>query len=170
MIGVYWGRFNPPHHGHMGMVKKLLLQTDVLVIAVGSAEDKNTARNPFSGAERVRMWKAFLKEERIPPRKVRVVAVPDGPNWAAAVENLFSRCEPFDVLFTDKEAAIQTIGKRAQVRRIRRTGTISSTKIRDAIAAGQAWEQFTGASVARLVKRYGGIERIQHAYEQRKKA
>src|SRR3989338_4354351 len=103
-IGVYWGRFNPPHYGHLRLIKKLVREVDVLIVAIGSAEDKNTKRNPFDGRERAQMMRAFLKEEGI--RRVRVVAVRDGPGYASVVANLFSRCQPFDVLYTDKETII----------------------------------------------------------------
>ena len=70
-IGVYWGRFNPPHYGHLRLIKKLVREVDILIVAVGSAEDKNTKRNPFSGGERAQMMRAFLREEDVLRVKVR---------------------------------------------------------------------------------------------------
>jgi len=55
MRGIYWGRFNPPHKGHLQLIKKILREVDNLIIVVGSAQEKNTKRNPFSGKERKKM-------------------------------------------------------------------------------------------------------------------
>lgn len=166
MIGLYWGRFNPPHKGHLQLIKKLLNEVDSLIIAIGSAEFKNTKRNPFDGNEKKKMMEAYLKEQEIDTRKIKVIAVPDGKSFSSAIKNLFEFCGNFDVLYTDKETIIKLIKKKVKVNRIKRTGTISSTQVRDAIANDKKWEHLTGKSVARLIRKFGGIERIKKAYSE----
>ncbi len=163
-IGLYWGRFNPPHKGHLQLIKKILREVDRITIAIGSSEFKNTKRNPFNGKERKVMMEAYCKEQEIGAKRLRMIPVPDGKSFSRSIDNLFASCSPFDVLYTDKETIRRLIGKRVKVQRIERKGTISSTKIRDAIAKGARWEHLTGKSVARLIKKFGGIERIQGAY------
>ncbi|MDP2666640.1 MAG: adenylyltransferase/cytidyltransferase family protein [Candidatus Diapherotrites archaeon] len=164
MIGVYWGRFNPPHKGHLRVIKGILKEVDKLFVVVGSAEFRNTKRNPFDGTEKRKMMQAYLKEEGIDSNKVKVVVVMDGKSYSVGIQNLFECCGQFDVLYTDKETVIKLIRKKVRIKRIKRAGTISSTKIRDAIAFNQSWEQFTGKSVARLIKKFNGIKRIKEAY------
>lgn len=164
MIGVYWGRFSPPHRGHLRVIKGILKEVDKLFVAVGSAEFRNTKRNPFDGNEKRKMMQAYLKEDGIDSNKVKVVAVVDGKSYSAGIRNLFEGCGQFDVLYTDKETIIKLIRNKAKIKRIRRAGTISSTKIRDAIAFDKPWEQFTGKSVAKLIKKFNGIKRIKEAY------
>ncbi len=165
MIGVYWGRFNPPHKGHLRLIKNILREVDTLVIAIGSAEFKNTPRNPFDGQEKKFMMVAYLKELGINMNKVKVIPVPDGKSFSSAIKNLFRLCGKFDVLYTDKETIIKLIGKRVKVMRIKRIGNVSSTKIRDAIASGSKWEHLTGKSVAKLIEKFDGVERIKKAYK-----
>lgn len=164
MIGVYWGRFNPPHKGHLQLIKKILREVDRLYIAIGSAECENTKRNPFSGEERKRMLKDYLKEEKIDVKKVRIITVQDGKSNSSGVKNLFGSCGKFDMIFTDKATIIEIVKRRANVQKIRRTGKISATQIRDAIANDNKWEHLTGKSTARLIMRLKGIERIKKAY------
>lgn len=162
-VGVYWGRFNPPHKGHIALVKKLVKRVDLLIIAVGSAESKNTKRNPFSGDERVEMLKSYLREQHI---KVEdVIAAKDGNSWASSIDNLFEKCGKFDVLFTDHKAIARLVGNRVKVVSFERRGNISSTLMRDSIAKGEKWENLTGKSVVNLIRRFDGIIRIQRAYE-----
>lgn len=163
-IGVYWGRFNPPHNGHLKVIKKISGEVDKLIVAIGAAEIKNTKRNPFDGKEKKKMMEAYLKELGIYNKKVAVISIPDGKSFSSAVKNLFELCGNFDVLYTDKETIIRMVQNRVKVRRIHRTGDISSTKIRDAIANDQKWEHLTGTSVATLIKKFDGIQRIKKAY------
>jgi len=146
------------------LIKKILKEVDKLIIAIGSAEFKNTKRNPFDGNERKKMIELYLKEAKIDTRKIIVIAVPDGNSFSSGINNLFEFCGKFDVLYTDKETIIRLVEKRVKINRIKRTGTISSTQIRDAIANDQNWEHLTGKLVARIIKELGGIERIKKTY------
>ena len=162
-VGVYWGRFNPPHKGHLAMIRKLR-QECRLTVAIGSSEHKSERANPFSGAERGTMLRAYLREAGI--RDVAVVALNDGSSMIWAVDNLIRKCKP-DVLFlsNEKTRLLAIAARRVRVVRFPRTGWVSSTLIRNLIAKGDPhWKNFTGRSVARAVERVGGIRRIQKAY------
>jgi len=164
MKAVYWGRFNPPHKGHLKVIKSILKQVDQLVIVIGSAQEKNTKRNPFSGSERKKLMEAYLNEENIETSRVKVLFVDDGKSFSSSLKNLLAKCEPFDVLYTDKQSIIGLAEKKVKIKKITRTGTISSTKIRDAIASNKKWEHLTGSAVAKMIKDIRGIERIKKAY------
>ena len=161
--GVYWGRFNPPHQGHLSVIRRLRDQCR-LVVAIGSSEHKNEKTNPFSGAERKAMLESYLQESGI--RGVRVVSLNDGRSRSWAVENLVRKCQP-DVLYLSDESSLlaELAERRIPVVRFPRTGTISSTRIRDSIASGDdRWKALTGRSVARLIVEMDGPRRIQRAY------
>jgi len=163
-IGCYWGRFNPPHKGHIFLIKKLLKKVKRLVIVVGSSQEKNTKRNPFSGNERKQMIEVFLKEEGVSKKNYIIKAVSDGESFSRSVSNLFLRVPKFDIIFTDKKSVINIIKKKVQVQEIKRTGKISSTEIRERISLDKSWESLTGESVAKLILRFNGIKRIKKAY------
>jgi len=74
--GVYWGRFNPPHKGHLAMIQRFR-KSCRLTVAIGSSEHRDERENPFSGRERKEMMEALLHESRI--GDVRVVVLRDGP-------------------------------------------------------------------------------------------
>lgn len=161
--GVYWGRFNPPHKGHMAMIRRFRKQC-ALIVAIGSAEHRNERTNPFSGAERKAMMDAYLRESGV--RDVRVVVLQDGPSVSWAIENLVRRCRP-DLVFLSSERGglAASTARRVRVVRFRRTGNVSSTRIRDAIASGKGgWKRLTGSSVARWIADHQGIARIRESY------
>ena len=161
--GVYWGRFNPPHEGHLHVIRKLAEDWNV-VVAVGSSEHRDERANPFSGAERKRMLESYLKESHL--RGVRVVTLKDGRSKSWALGQLIRTCKP-DVLFlsTEKRGLARIARRRVRVVAFPRTGTVSSTSIRDSIAAGhEGWRKWTGTSVAKLIVELNGIQRIKKAY------
>ena len=164
MIGVYWGRFNPPHKGHLQLIKKILNEVDSLIIVIGSSQEKNTKRNPFSGKERKIMMEAYLKESIIDLKRVKVIIIEDKPTYTSSFKELMARCGNFDVVYADKVAVIKAIGKKFKIRKIKRIGFISATRIRDAIAKDKRWEHLTGKSVAGLIKKFKGTKRIKKAY------
>lgn len=46
-VGLICGRFQPIHRGHVELIKTALKECDTLVIAVGSAQEYGTKKNPF---------------------------------------------------------------------------------------------------------------------------
>jgi len=160
--GCYWGRFNPPHKGHMKMIKNMLKRVDKLIITVGRGEAKNTKRDPFSAKERIQMLKSYLKEEGI--KNVKIISVTEGKSYHTSVNRLLKACPNINILFADKKTIIDIVGKKIEVGIFKRTGNVSATKLRDNIAYDKKWENLTGKSVANLIKKLNGIKRIKKAY------
>ena len=73
MWRIFAGRFQPPHSGHLWVIRELVKQHDRLVIGVVNAEPENPIdltypsfhplRNPFSFWERTQMLRAALESE-----------------------------------------------------------------------------------------------------------
>lgn len=163
-IGVYWGRFNPPHKGHLRIIKKFKDKYD-LVVAIGSSEHRNEKKNPFSGRERKQMIESYLKEEKI--KDVKVVTLKDGNSKSWAINNLVKKCRPYVLLLSENHEMINLAKcKKIDVLIFKRKGNLSSTMIRDLIASdNDKWRNLTGKAVARLIVRLNGIERIKTAYQ-----
>ena len=63
--GLYVGRFQPFHLGHLSAIKHVLEEADDLVIVVGSAQYSHNVNNPFTAGERLVMIRKALEEGRI---------------------------------------------------------------------------------------------------------
>ena len=46
-VGLYVGRFQPFHNGHLSIVEESLAHCDRLILVIGSAQESGTERNPF---------------------------------------------------------------------------------------------------------------------------
>jgi nicotinamide-nucleotide adenylyltransferase len=169
LTGVYLGRFNPVHRGHMAQIVGCTKLVENLIVAVGSADRRDEKKNPFSGAERVKMIRAYIKEEGLDDSRISVVTLKNhGGSFEQSVLNLREICGESAVLFIDEDSPLTKMAaKRFKTMPLpfkERIWGISSTKIRDAIANDGKWEAFTGQSVARLIKRFRGVKRIKAAY------
>ena len=87
--GLFVGRFQPFHNGHLHAVKFALGKVDVLWIAIGSAQKSYEKKNPFTAGERLTMIKAVLDVNKINPKRIT--------RWQ---NNLGSLNEFFNNIFT----------------------------------------------------------------------
>ena len=60
--GLYVGRFQPFHLGHLDAIKYALKEVDELVIVIGSAQYSHNVNNPFTAGERLVMVRQALLE------------------------------------------------------------------------------------------------------------
>lgn len=57
-IGVFIGRFQPLHNGHIAVIEQMRAEVDVPVILIGSADAARSVLNPFTYEERWNMLRA----------------------------------------------------------------------------------------------------------------
>jgi cytidyltransferase-like protein len=62
-IGVFLARLQPVHNAHLYVIKQALLENDEVYVIVGSANKKETIRNPFSIALRRELLKLAIEDE-----------------------------------------------------------------------------------------------------------
>ena len=161
--GVYVGRFQPFHLGHLGAIQAILKEVDELVIVIGSAQYSHKPNNPFTAGERLVMIRSALLEAKVDLSKIWIVPVPDvhlHMIWVSAVEGYtpkFSVCysnEPLTRrLFTEAGYPVKDIPffDRKQY---------MSTSIREKMLRGESWTKFVPDSVAKFVAEIDGVNRI----------
>jgi bifunctional NMN adenylyltransferase/nudix hydrolase len=62
--GVFIGRFQPFHNGHLQVVEEALKQCQRLIIIIGSARNTRSTHNPFNEVERMEMIEAATDSYR----------------------------------------------------------------------------------------------------------
>ena len=161
--GLFVGRFQPFHLGHLGAIKTALEQVEELIIVVGSAEYSHTDKNPFTAGERVEMIRAALKEANIDPSRYLVIPIRDVHIHATWAPFIVSQTPKFDIVFTNEPLTSRLFKEREY--RIERIPFLqrhdySATEIRKRILKGKNWESLVPKSVAELLVKFRGIERI----------
>lgn len=90
-IGLTLGRFNHLHVGHEEMIETGLRLCDRLLVLVGSAQEFNTIRNPFSISTRMEMIKEVYGDRVIVKPITDMSADPENditPDWGRFVLNV----------------------------------------------------------------------------------
>lgn len=161
--GLFVGRFQPFHLGHLGAVKTALEHVEELIIVVGSAEYSHTDKNPFTAGERVEMIRAALKEANIDPSRYLVIPIRDVHIHATWAPFIVSQTPKFDIVFTNEPLTSRLFKEREyRVERIPflQRHDYSATEIRKRILKAKNWESLVPKSVAELLVKFRGIERI----------
>lgn len=161
--GLFVGRFQPFHLGHLSGIKASLDLVEELIIVVGSAEYSHSDKNPFTAGERIEMIRAALNGAKIDPAKYMVIPIRDVHIHATWVPFIVSQVPRFDIVFTNESLTSRLFRERGYrvdpIPFFDRT-MYSATEIRERILKGENWESLVPKSVADLLVGFGGIERI----------
>ncbi len=162
--GLFVGRFQPVHNGHIKALEFVFSQVDEVIIGIGSAQASHTLKNPpFTTSERMEMLIRALNEAGMDKRYYLIPPLPDinfNAIWATYVVSMVPR---FDVVFTGNSLVAQLFrekGYEVVVQPMFRKDILSATEIRRRMVEGQPWEELVPESVARFIREIKGVERI----------
>jgi nicotinamide-nucleotide adenylyltransferase len=161
--GLYVGRFQPFHLGHLSAIKEVLKEVDELVIVIGSAQYSHNFNNPFTAGERLVMVRTALEECGVDSKRVWIVPVPDvhlHMMWVSSVEGYTPH---FDILYSNEPLTRRLFmesGYKVKPIRFFERKEYSSTEIREKMVKGQNWERLVPKSVASFIKKIDGLNRL----------
>ncbi|MFZ0966130.1 MAG: nicotinamide-nucleotide adenylyltransferase [Candidatus Bathyarchaeia archaeon] len=161
--GLFVGRFQPFHLGHLAAIKDVLKEVDELIIVIGSAQDSHNLNNPFTAGERLVMVRKALEEAGMDYSRVWVVPVPDAHlhmMWVSAVEGY---TPPFDVVYSNEPLTRRLFIEakyRVKAVRFHERKLYSSTEIRERMLKEESWEKLVPRSIAVFIKEIDGVNRL----------
>ncbi len=166
-VGLFIGRFQPFHNGHLSAVKYALKRVRLLYIIVGSSQKSHESRNPFTAGERIIMIRNALMGEKIDPSRYLIVPIPDAVGhavWTAFIDQVVP---DYDLVFSNdrltfelfKEKGAKTVEVPLKMR-----AQLSATEVRRRIATGENWKELVPQATAEIVRkiirkgRFDGLE------------
>jgi len=156
------GRFQPFHNGHLQVIRGVSRQQDEVIIAIGSANESHTPRNPFTAGERYHMIQASLEAGDI--ENYSIVPVPDINRYAVWVAHVESYCPPFNGVVTRNPLTATLFGERGyeinEPTPVKRSD-YSGTEIRKRMADGDFWEDLVPPEVVDIIGVIDGVKRLQ---------
>ncbi len=161
--GLYVGRFQPFHLGHLESIKNVLKDANEAVIAIGSAQYSHNITNPFTAGERLVMIRRALKEAEIDLAKVWVVPVPDvhlHMLWVAALEGYTPK---FDVVYSNEPLTRRLFieaGYKVKHIKFFDRKDYNSTLVREKMAKDDSWTALVPKSVAEFIVEIDGVNRL----------
>ncbi len=161
--GLFPGRFQPFHNGHMLVIQGMTKMCSRIVIAICSAQEGNTAENPFTAAERRDMIQRALQGKDIIPRfDIVFVEVPDMPSdeeWAKKILELSEG--PVHQIWTGNEHTKKCFeGKGPEIKWIKEVPGVSATDVRARIKSSGDWKALVPDEVAASIEAIEGVSRI----------
>lgn len=158
------GRFQPFHRGHLEVIREILGAYDEVVIAIGSAQEAFTCRNPFTAGERSLMIRDALLREGVDMKRIWIIPVPDIHMPPAWTSYLLALAPPIDAVYTGNQHVAELyrwLGIKVVTPRQHRPGEWNGTAIRHLIAYGNpGWRARVPAPVAELIENIDGVNRI----------
>ncbi len=161
--GLFVGRFQPFHLGHLNAIKNVLKEVEELVIVIGSAQYSHTLANPFTAGERLIMVRKALEEAGIDYSQIWIVPVPDvhlHMMWVSAIEGYTPK---FDVVYSNEPLSrrlFMEAGYNVKAIRFYERKLYSSTEIRERMLKDESWEKLIPKSVAVFIKEIDGVNRL----------
>ena len=161
--GLYVGRFQPFHLGHLEAIKKILEEVEELVVVIGSAQYSHNKVNPFTAGERLVMIRNALEDAKVDYSRVWVVPVPDvhlHMMWVSAVEGYTPH---FQIVYTNepltKRLFIEANYKIKGIPFFERQ-FYSSTLVREKMIADDSWKKLVPKSVVDFIGKIDGVNRL----------
>jgi nicotinamide-nucleotide adenylyltransferase len=161
--GLYVGRFQPFHLGHLEAIKDVLKDVEELVIIIGSAQYSHNSHNPFTAGERLVMIRCALQEAAVDYSRLWIVPVPDvhlHMLWVSAIEgytphfNIVYSNEPLTRrLFTEAGYKVEKI-------QFFQRKLYTSTIVRERMIKGENWMKLVPKSVADFINEIDGVNRL----------
>ena len=162
--GLFVGRFQPLHRGHVEVIRWILNRVDEVVVAIGSSNESYTPRNPFTAGERIEMVHAVLRELNALDRAM-VCTVPDTGGDSAIWYALLRRsCPRFNIAFTNDEftrLCLEAWGVKVEPTPLFDRKRLSGTVIRALMARGDpSWRGLVTGSVLSILDEIGAEDRV----------
>ncbi|MFI5270428.1 MAG: nicotinamide-nucleotide adenylyltransferase [Candidatus Saccharimonadales bacterium] len=150
-IGLYIGKFQPFHNGHLYAIAAIAPTVDLLIIVIGSSQYSGLKNQPFSARQRRQMIEQTLKAEGI--NNFSIVEVPDIHDSEHWVEHVKKYVKQFNVVFTNSEVVQQLFSDKGfTVKSIKVLPGVSGTLVRQKIAAQENdWISLVPSATASII-------------------
>lgn len=161
--GIFVGRFQPFHMGHLLVIKYILKEVDELVIVIGSAQYSHRIDNPFTTGERLTMIHKALEEASIPIERCWIVPVRDVHVHMLWVAEVVGYTPKFEVVYANDPLTRRLFSEaRFKVKSIpyQKRDVYSATETRERMLANKNWETLVPKSVAAFIKEIDGVQRL----------
>jgi nicotinamide-nucleotide adenylyltransferase len=161
--GLYVGRFQPFHLGHLEAIKDVLNEVEELVIVIGSAQYSHNIQNPFTAGERLVMIRRALREAKVDYSRLWIVPVPDvhlHMLWVSALEGYTPR---FNIVYSNEPLTCRLFTEAGyEVKSIRffQRKLFTSTLVREKMLKGENWMKLVPRTVADFINEIDGVSRL----------
>jgi nicotinamide-nucleotide adenylyltransferase len=161
MNGLYVGRFQPFHLGHLDAINFALFKVENLWIGIGSSNKSSEKRNPFTADERKEMINSSINDSV--KKRVQIYYIPDVDDhekWTYSIDSIVPK---YDIVFSNDDFT-QTLYQKRGIKVIpvplKDRENLAGTKIRELIVLGKNWENLVPQGTKKLLLKIDAQQRI----------
>lgn len=163
MTGLFVGRFQPFHRGHLELVRSVTTgrRPDRLIVGIGSAEQSHTWENPFTGGERFEMIARALEEAHL--GEAVIVPVADIHRHALWVRYLEGLLPKFDRVYSNNPLTIllfEQAGYATASPPLVQRSRFEGVRIRERLAGGASVDALVPPAVSAYLREIRAGERL----------
>lgn len=158
-IGLFIGRFQPFHNGHLSVIKKMEKECDNIIIAIGSAQYGFYPDNPMAAGERIEAITAALNKKLAKP--FCIIPIEDINCYPKYVSHVESMLPKFDAVYTGNGTVAELFKSSGYlVKDTSHSIKISATKIRRMIAENMDWKSLVPGEIYDFLRKNNIDKRI----------
>ncbi len=162
MRGLFIGRFQPFHKGHLYVVELMKKECSTIMLGIGSAQKKGELENPLSGGERIEMIKRVLDKRSFGPYEL--YPIPDIDCYSAWPYYVKTILPSFDVVYANNDVVAELFeGIGIQVKRVenKNRDTWRGEEIRRKMSKGENWKEYVPEEVADYLEKLDMEKRVE---------
>ncbi|MEM2025149.1 MAG: nicotinamide-nucleotide adenylyltransferase [Desulfurococcaceae archaeon] len=157
------GRFQPFHKGHFSALSQLLSEVSEVVVAIGSAQEGYTCKNPFTAGERWEMLYRVIARNNLIGR-VWVIPVPDINMPLAWSSYLLSLSPQVEVVASGNPQVLYLfswLGFKTKGVKLLEPERYHGAQIRRLMLEGNdEWRDLVPAEVSEYIDEVKGVDRV----------
>ncbi|MFP4005308.1 MAG: nicotinamide-nucleotide adenylyltransferase [Candidatus Hadarchaeia archaeon] len=161
--GILIGRFQPPHKGHIEVIKKILEDVEELIIGLGSAQLSHQTDDPFTAGERILMLTKALVKSKIDLSRVYFIPIPDVNHNALWVSHVLSFSPPFSVVYSGNPLVKRLFKEkkyRVETPPMFNRDEFRGTEIRKRMINDEEWKHLVPKPIPKIIEKIEGVERL----------
>jgi nicotinamide-nucleotide adenylyltransferase len=159
--GLFIGRFQPLHNGHMLVIEGMTKLCGKIWIGIGSSQKHHTSDDPFTVQERKEMLQRALQgKDLIPLFDINFVELPDETDDTAWRQKVLEQTGPVDVVWTGNAWTAKCFEGVIPVKPIKEVPGISGTMIREKMKTGSDWQSLVPKEIAAYLSEVDGVSRL----------
>ena len=161
MNGLFIGRFQPFHLGHLEAVQFALSHVENLWVGIGSSNKSNEKRNPFSADERKEMILSSLESTML--KRIKIFYIPDiydHEKWTYHVDSIVPK---YDIVFSNDDFTLtlyQKRGIKTMKVPLKEREKFSGTYIREMIVTGKNWKELVSEGTKNVLVKIDAERRL----------
>jgi len=161
--GLFIGRFQPFHFGHLSAIKQGLEVVEKLVVVIGSADRNFSHDNPLTAPERLAVFKKTISHEGLGKRITLLTTLNDHPDNLYWVEMLIKKLPPFDVVVGNNNLVTVLTEYKGYAQfhpKLTKREKLQGVVIRNSILKKKPWKENVPAYILPLLEKFRFEERL----------